>query len=151
MAETYGYSEKVMELFRNPKNMGSIKDADGIGTVGNPQCGDVMKIYMKIGKNKQNQDVIKNIKVETFGCVAALTSSSILTEMAKGKTVGYALSITKDEVAKKLGGLPPIKYHCSVLAVDALRSAIEDYQKKAKNKRDDDIPLNRHQKEARPL
>lgn len=128
-----GYSDKVIELFKNPKNMGSIKDADGVGLIGNPQCGDIMKIYIKIGKNKKNQETIKDVKVETLGCVAALSSSSILTEMVKGKTVEYALSVTKGQIVKKLGGLPAVKYHCSVLAVDALKNAIKNYRGKAKS------------------
>jgi len=130
----HGYTYKVMELFRNPKNMGSLKDPDGVGLIGNPKCGDIMKIYIKVGKNKQNEEIIEDVKVETFGCVAALSSSSILTEMIKGKTIKYALAITKDDVVKKLGGLPPVKYHCSVLAVDALKNAVENYRKNTKNK-----------------
>lgn len=129
---TGAYSKKVMDLFHHPKNMGEMKNPDGVGIIGNPTCGDVMKIYIKIGKNKKGEEFIKDIKVETFGCVAALSSSSILTEMVKGKTIKYALSITKDQIIKKLNGLPPIKYHCSVLAVDALKNSIDDYRKKNK-------------------
>lgn len=126
------YSKKVMELFQHPKNMGGMKNPDGVGKIGNPICGDVMWLYIRVGKNKQKEEIIKDIKVETFGCVAAVSSSSILTEMVKGKTIKYALSITKDQIVKKLDGLPPIKYHCSVLAVYALRNSIEDYRKKKK-------------------
>ena len=124
------YSKKVMDLFQHPKNMGEMKNPDGIGEIGNLTCGDVMKIYIKVEKNKRKEEVIKDIRVETFGCVAAVSSSSILTEMVKSRTIKYALSITKDQIIKKLGGLPPIKYHCSVLAVDALRNSIKDYRKK---------------------
>ena len=132
---TGAYSKKVMDLFHHPKNMGEMKNPDGIGIIGNPTCGDVMKIYIKVSKNKVGEEFIKDIKVETFGCVAAVSTSSILTEMVKGKTIKYALSVTKDQIIKKLGGLPTIKYHCSVLAVDALRNSIEDYRKKGGKKK----------------
>lgn len=121
------YSKKVLALFKHPKNMGSIKDADGIGEVGNIICGDVMKLYIKV-KNER----IKDIKVETYGCVAAVSSSSLLTELVKGKTLDQALKVTKQDIVEKLGGLPPHKLHCSVLAVDALKKAIEDYRAKKK-------------------
>ena len=121
------YSDKVMEHFRNPKNMGEIKDADGIGTVGNPICGDLMTIYITV-KN----DRIKDIKFKTFGCAAAIATSSMITELAKGKTLDEASKITRDNVADELDGLPPIKMHCSNLAADALREAIKDYRKKTK-------------------
>ena len=111
--------------FRNPHNMGSIKDADGVGKVGNPICGDVMHLYIKVEDNR-----IKNIKFETFGCAAAIATSSIITDLAKGKTLEEALKISRDDIASELGGLPPIKLHCSVLAADALREAIYDYLKK---------------------
>jgi len=120
-----GYTEKVLDYFRNPRNMGKIKDPDGIGKVGNPVCGDVMWIYIKVTDNR-----IVDCKFETFGCVAAIATSSVLTELAKGKTLDEALSITNQDVAKELGGLPPIKMHCSLLAADGLKSAIEDYRKK---------------------
>jgi len=120
-----GYTEKVLDYFRNPRNMGKIKDPDGIGKVGNPVCGDVMWIYIKVTDNR-----IVDCKFETFGCVAAIATSSVLTELAKGKTLEEALSITNQDVAKELGGLPPIKMHCSLLAADGLKSAIEDYRKK---------------------
>jgi len=119
------YSKKVMEHFRNPRNMGKIKDADGVGTVGNPVCGDVMTIYIKIKDNK-----ISDIKFQTFGCAAALATSSMITEIAKGKTLEEALEITRNDVADELDGLPPIKMHCSNLAADALHEAIKDYYKK---------------------
>ena len=122
------YTEKVKEHFFHPKNVGEIKNADGIGKVGNPTCGDVMAIYIKVKDNR-----ISDIKFKTFGCTAAIATSSILTEMAKGKTLDEALKITRDDVANELGGLPAIKLHCSNLAADALREAIKDYRRK-KNK-----------------
>jgi nitrogen fixation NifU-like protein len=117
------YTPKVMEAFKNPHNYGKIKNPDGVGQVGNPVCGDVMKLYIKVDKNK----IIKDIKFETFGCVAAIATSSQVTDLAKGKTIANALKISKDDIVKKLGGLPSVKYHCSVLAVDALVEAIYDY------------------------
>ena len=126
------YTPKVMETFKNPHNYGKIKNADGIGKVGNIVCGDVMWLYIKVAKNKKEEDFIKDIKFETFGCVAAISTSSIITDLVKGKTIEKALEITKDNVIKSLGGLPSIKYHCSVLAVDALIEAIYDYLNKSK-------------------
>ena len=119
------YSEKVMEHFRNPRNVGEIPDASGIGNVGNPICGDIMRLYIKVENN-----VIVDAKFKTFGCGAALATSSMITELVKGKTVEDALKISNRAVAEALGGLPPIKMHCSLLAEQALRSAIEDYMKK---------------------
>jgi len=121
------YSEKVMEHFRNPRNMGEISAADGVGTVGNPVCGDMMSIYIKVKDN-----LIADIKFKTFGCGAAVATSSMITELAKGKTLEEAMKITRANVADELGGLPPIKMHCSNLAADALHAAIEDYHKKQK-------------------
>jgi len=121
------YTPKVMEIFKNPHNYGKIKNADGIGKVGNIVCGDVMWLYIKVGKNKKQEETIKDIRFETFGCVAAISTSSIITDLAKGKTIKQVLKITKDDVIKSLGDLPKIKYHCSVLAVDALIEAIYDY------------------------
>ena len=121
------YSEKVMEHFKNPRNMGEIKDADGVGTVGNPVCGDMMTIYIKVKDNR-----LEDIKFKTFGCGAAIATSSMMTELAKGKTLEEALKITRANVADALDGLPPIKMHCSNLAADALHAAIEDYYKKQK-------------------
>ncbi|MFH1456588.1 MAG: iron-sulfur cluster assembly scaffold protein [Patescibacteria group bacterium] len=126
------YTEKVLETFKNPHNYGKIKNADGIGKVGNIICGDVMHLYIKVGKNKKSEEMIKDIKFETFGCVAAISTSSIITDLAKRKTIKEALKITKDGVIESLGGLPKIKYHCSVLAVDALAEAIYDYLSKNK-------------------
>ena len=121
------YSEQVMEHFKNPKNMGEMSDADGLGEVGNPSCGDVMTVYIKV-----KDDRIADIKFQTFGCVAAVATSSMVTELAKGKTLDEAMKITRADVAEKLGGLPPIKLHCSNLAAEALHAAIENYRKKKK-------------------
>jgi len=119
------YSAKVLEHFRNPRNMGQIEDPDGVGEVGNPICGDVMKLYIKI-----DDDKIADIKFETFGCAAAIATSSMVTEMVMGKPIDEALNISARTVAKALDGLPPIKMHCSNLAADALKAAIEDYRSK---------------------
>lgn len=119
------YSEKVMDHFLHPRNVGEIPDADGIGNVGNPVCGDIMRLYIKVGDGK-----ITDIKFKTFGCGAAISTSSMVTEMVKGKTIAEALSVTNKAVAEALGGLPAVKMHCSVLAEEALKSAIEDYRKK---------------------
>ncbi len=124
------YSKKVLETFRFPKNIGEIKNPDGLGKVGNPTCGDVMWVYIKVNKNKKGQEIIKDIKVKTFGCVAAISTSSVLTTMAKGMTLEDALKIDKQKIAKELGGLPPSKMHCSVLSMEGLRKAIEDYKNK---------------------
>lgn len=120
------YTEKVMEHFKNPQNMGQIENPDGIGKVGNPLCGDVMWIYIKVGKD----DIIEDIKFQTFGCAAAIATSSVVTELAKGKKIDDALKITNKDVVDFLGGLPPIKHHCSLLAEDGLKAAIEDYRRK---------------------
>ncbi len=121
------YSKEVMKHFKNPINMGKIKNPDGVGKVGNVVCGDVMYLYIKIKKNKKDQYIISDVKFETFGCVAAIATSSMITKLAKGKTIEEALKITKMDVAKSLGELPKIKLHCSVLATDALVEAIYDY------------------------
>jgi nitrogen fixation NifU-like protein len=121
------YTEKVMDHFRNPRNMGEIPDADGVGTVGNPICGDLMTMYIRVKDNR-----VKDIKFKTFGCGAAVATSSMVTEIAKGKTLEEAMKITRASVADSLGGLPPVKMHCSNLAADALHAAIEDYYKKQK-------------------
>ncbi len=117
------YSEKVLDHFKNPRNQGVIDNADAVGQEGNPVCGDIMKIYLKI-----KDDKIDDIKFETLGCAAAISVSSALTEMAKGKTLAEAMAMTKDEVVEYLGGLPAVKVHCSMLGVDALHSAIKSYQ-----------------------
>jgi nitrogen fixation NifU-like protein len=119
------YTEKVMEHFRNPRNMGVIEDADGIGEVGNPTCGDMMRITIKVKDN-----VLEDVKFQTLGCGAAVATSSIVTEMAKGKTLEEAMDISNKGVAEELGGLPPAKMHCSNLAADGLHAAIEDYRTK---------------------
>jgi len=119
------YSEQVMEHFRNPRNVGAIEDADGVGKVGNPVCGDIMELSIKVKDGK-----IEDAKFRTFGCGAAIATSSMVTEMVKGKSIDEALEISNKAVAEALGGLPPVKMHCSVLAEQALRSAIEDYRKK---------------------
>jgi nitrogen fixation NifU-like protein len=119
------YTEKVIDHFENPRNVGEMSDANGIGEVGNPTCGDITKIFLKIEDN-----IIKDIKFKTFGCAAAIASSSMLTEMAKGKTIDEALQITDEAVAEMLDGLPPQKMHCSNMAADAMHAAVEDYRKK---------------------
>jgi nitrogen fixation NifU-like protein len=119
------YSDKVMDHFMNPRNVGEIPDASGVGSVGNPVCGDVMKMYLKVENN-----VITDAKFKTFGCGAAISTSSMVTEMVKGKNIEEALKVSNKAVAEALGGLPPIKMHCSVLAEEALRSALKDYYKK---------------------
>lgn len=119
-----------MEHFTRPHNQGKIKDADGIGTVGNPKCGDIMRLYIKVKKDKQGEEIIKDVKFETLGCGAAISTSSITTDLAKGKTLKQALEITNKKVAEELGGLPSAKLHCSNLAADALHAAIKNYQEK---------------------
>ena len=126
------YSKKVLELFKKPKNMGEIKNPDGIGKVGNPVCGDVMWIYIKVKKDKRGKETISSIKFKTFGCIAAIAVSSMVTEIAKGKTLEKAEKISKDDVIKALKGLPVAKVHCSMLAIDGLRKAIEDYRGRKK-------------------
>ena len=118
------YTEQVMDHFTNPRNVGEIPDADGVGEVGNAKCGDIMKMYIKV-----SDGVITDVKFKTYGCAAAIASSSMLTTMAIGKTLAEAKAITNDDVVKSLGGLPEAKIHCSVLAADALRKAIENYEK----------------------
>ena len=121
------YSEKVMDHFTNPRNVGEIPDANAVGQVGNPQCGDIMKIYMKINDDTQ---VIEDVKFKTFGCGAAIATSSMATELVKGKTVDEALALTNKAVAEALDGLPPVKIHCSVLAEEAVKAAVKDYYDK---------------------
>ena len=119
------YSEKVLDHFKNPRNVGEIEDADGVGTVGNPICGDMMSIYITV-----KDDRIDDVKFKTFGCGAAIATTSMTTELAKGKTLDEAMEITRQDVADELGGLPPVKMHCSNLAADALHEAVKDYRKK---------------------
>ena len=132
MADSLGgmYNSKVMKHFSKPKFVGEIKNADGVGEVGNMKCGDVMRVYIKVEKNK-----IKDIKFKTFGCVAAIAASDAMCQLAKGKTLSDAMKITDKQIADSLGGLPCVKLHCSVLGSQALKKAIEDYKKKgSKNK-----------------
>ena len=119
------YSEKVMDHFRNPRNVGVIEDANGIGEVGNAKCGDLMKMYFKI-----EDDIIKDVKFETFGCGSAIASSSMATELIKGQPVSEAMKLTNEAVAEALDGLPDYKMHCSVLAEEAIKSALDDYHKR---------------------
>lgn len=128
------YSDKVMEHFQNPRNVGEIEDADGVGTVGNPTCGDLMTIYIKV-----KDDKIEDIKFKTFGCGAAIATSSMVTEMAMGKTIDEAMEITRNDVADNLEGLPPVKMHCSNLAADALHAAIDNYKEKKGEKLEEHI------------
>ena len=118
------YSEKVMDHFSNPRNVGEIPDADGVGTVGNAKCGDIMKMYLKV-----EDGVIVDVKFKTFGCGAAIATSSMATEIVKGKTLQEALQLTNKAVAEALDGLPPVKMHCSLLAEEAIHAAVEDYMK----------------------
>jgi nitrogen fixation protein NifU and related proteins len=147
------YSDKIMDHFRNPRNLGEISDADGIGTVGNPNCGDVMKMYIRVGKrplsskskvhlsrptraeaeSPKEEEYIQEVKFQTLGCGAAIASSSIATELVLGKSLGEALKITGRHIANEMGKFPPAKYHCSILAEEGIKKAIEDYQAKKKN------------------
>lgn len=139
------YVKKVMEHFKHPHNYGRIKNPDGLGKAGNIVCGDEMYFYIKVGKNKKEEEIIKNIRFETFGCVAAISTSSIITDLAKGKTLKEAMNIGSKKIVDSLGGLPPIKIHCSLLGVDALSEAIYDYL--SKNKREISTELQkRHQR-----
>ncbi len=125
------YSEKVMDHFRNPRNVGVLEDANGVGTVGNAKCGDIMKMYLKI-----EDEIIKDVKFETFGCGSAIASSSMATELIKGKPLSEAMELTNKAVAEALDGLPDYKMHCSVLAEEAIKSALEDYQNRTGKKID---------------
>jgi nitrogen fixation NifU-like protein len=124
------YSEKVMDHFRNPRNVGVIENADGVGEVGNAKCGDIMKMYLKI-----EDDIVQDVKFETFGCASAVASSSMATELIKGKPVSEALKLTNKAVAEALDGLPAYKMHCSVLAEEAIQSALDDYYSKHPEKK----------------
>lgn len=124
------YSKEIMEHFRNPKNVGRIKNPSGLGRAGNFRCGDIMYLYLKIGKNEAGKEIIKDIKFETYGCTVAIANTSLLTTMIKGKTLEAASKITKEDLIKKFKQVPLIKIHCSLLAVDALSEAIYDYFKK---------------------
>lgn len=125
------YSKKVLKHFNNPQNVGTIRNPDGVATVGNPVCGDIMKLYIKVGK-KDNKDYIKNIKFQTLGCGAAIATSSMITILVKGKSIEKALKVSKATLIKELDGLPVNKLHCSLLAEEALKKAIKDYYNKIK-------------------
>ena len=125
------YNEKVMEIFKNPKNVGELKEANGVGMVGNQVCGDIMKMYLKIN----DDEVIEDASFETFGCTAAIVTSSVATEMIKGKTVEEALQFKNQDIVDELGGLPTQKIHCSLLAKEAIEKAIEDYNSKKNTKK----------------
>ena len=124
------YNDKVMENFQNPQNVGELADANGVSKVGSPECGDIMQIFLKID---EETEVITDVKFKTFGCAAAVASSSMATQMIKGKTISEALKLTNKDVVEELEGLPPQKIHCSVLAEDAIRSAIEDYRSRKRS------------------
>jgi nitrogen fixation NifU-like protein len=130
MPEFGYYSKKAIQIFKDPKHVGEIKDADGIGMEDNKVCGDTMKVYIKVGKNKKGQEIIKDIRYQTFGCLAAISASEALCILAKGKTLEEAKKITSNDIAEFLGKLPPIKFHCSILGMDTLRKAIDDYLSK---------------------
>lgn len=134
MSENFEYSEKVIDHFMNPRNMGELEDADGIGFVRSSECGDMMKLFIKV-----KDDVIVDVKFKTFGCGAAIASSSMATEMVKGKTIEEALKLSNMAVVDALDGLPPIKVHCSVLAEDALKAAIEDYKRKKAGEKESEV------------
>ncbi|OGZ24259.1 MAG: iron-sulfur cluster assembly scaffold protein [Candidatus Nealsonbacteria bacterium RIFCSPLOWO2_01_FULL_43_32] len=125
------YSKQVIEHFLHPKNLGKLKDADGVGKVGNPACGDVMELFIKVEK-KNSKEIIKDIKFYTLGCAAAIATSDMACELVKGKTIQEALEINYQDIVGELGDLPPIKIHCSVLAREGLKAAVEDYRKKSK-------------------
>jgi nitrogen fixation NifU-like protein len=120
------YTEKVMDHFTSPRNVGELENADAVGEVGNVNCGDIMRMYLKIDEN----EVIEDIKFKTFGCAAAIATSSVMTELAKGKTIDEALKITKKDISDELGGLPSAKIHCSILATEALEEAVKNYREK---------------------
>ena len=138
------YSEKVMDHFTNPRNVGEIEDAQGVGVVGNAKCGDIMKIYLEIDEN----DIITDCKFKTFGCGAAIATSSMATELIKGKSVKEALALTNSAVVEALDGLPPVKVHCSVLAEEAVRSAIADYYKRVGRPIDFELPEDHDEEEV---
>ena len=138
------YSEKVMDHFTNPRNVGEIEEAQGVGVVGNAKCGDIMKMYLQIDEN----DVITDCKFKTFGCGAAIATSSMATELIKGRTVKEALALTNSAVVEALDGLPPVKIHCSVLAEEAVRSAIADYYKRVGRPIDFELPEEHDEEEV---
>jgi nitrogen fixation protein NifU and related proteins len=132
MNNTSQYNQKIIDHFTHPHNVGEVSNADGIGEVGNPMCGDMMKLTIKVGKNLKGKEILEDVKFKTYGCAAAIATSSMVTDMAMGKTLDDAILITREDVATELGGLPEIKMHCSNLAADALRKAIENYRSKGK-------------------
>lgn len=132
MIKIGSYTKEVIKHFKNPHNIGRMKKFDGLGKAGNIVCGDTMYLYIKIGKDRKGREIIKNIKFETYGCLAAIATSSVITDLVKGKTIKQALELNRQEIIDSLGGLPLIKIHCSVLAVDALLEAIHDYLSKNK-------------------
>jgi nitrogen fixation NifU-like protein len=138
------YSKKVFKHFRNPHNFGSMANPTTVGQVGNPACGDVMKLYLKIDKNKNGEDFIQDIKFETLGCAAAIATSSVVTDLAKGKTLKEAMEIKNEDVIKALDDLPTIKIHCSLLAVDALSEAIYNYYQKTNQSISSDLEKKHH-------
>ncbi len=129
MSKSYGYSSKVMDIFRNPRNMGDMDNPDAVGKVGNPGCGDLMWMFLRIGK-EDGKEIIRDVRVKTFGCVAAIATSSVLTEMIKGRSLQDAMKISKQDIVDVLEGLPDVKVHCSILAIDALKEAVYDYHKR---------------------
>lgn len=139
------YSKEILKHFKAPKNVGKLKNPDGLGKVGNLKCGDVMYLYLKIGKNAKGKEIIKDIKFETFGCTVAIANTSLLTTMVKGKTLEQALKFTKDDLVKKFKNVPLVKVHCSLLAIDALAEAIYDYYEKQGKKISSGL-LSRHEK-----
>ncbi|KKQ79589.1 MAG: hypothetical protein UT02_C0030G0012 [Parcubacteria group bacterium GW2011_GWC2_38_7] len=124
------YSKVLMDHFQSPHNQGIIANADGVGEVGNIRCGDIMKIYIDVDKKENGDEYLKDVKFETLGCAAAIAASSVLTDLAKGRTLDEALAITKDDIVKVLEDVPPLKYHCSILAEEGLKKAIEEYRER---------------------
>lgn len=124
------YSKTLMSHFQNPHNQGALDKPDGVGEVGNIRCGDIMKIYIDVAKNDAGEEYLKDVKFETLGCAAAIAASSVLTDLAIGKTLDQALAITKDDIVQVLENVPPLKYHCSILAEEGLKKAIEEYRAK---------------------
>jgi len=139
------YSKEVMRHFKSPQNVGKIKNPSGIGKVGNLRCGDIMYLYIKVEKDKKGKEIIKDVKFETFGCTVAIANTSLLTTMIKGKTIEQAMKIKKEDLLRKFGGVPFVKIHCSLLAVDALSEAIYDYFKKSGKKISSELET-RHKK-----
>lgn len=135
------YTKKVLEHFQKPHNFGRIKNPNTVGRAGNLICGDVMQLHLKIVKDNKGREIIQDVSFETFGCVAAIATSSVITDLVKGKTLDEALDLDKESIVKKLGGLPPVKLHCSVLAADALYDAIYNYLKKQKREIPDKLKL----------